>query len=58
VDGETEEVSLADYDPHRYENRSQGGGAREAYHADEESDEEEMAGHMGGHGQHVQCAQQ
>lgn len=35
-----------------------GGGGREAYH-EEESDEEDMAGHIpGGGAQHVQCAQQ
>lgn len=50
-----EEVTLSEFDPRRYDGRGQGG--REAYHADEDSDSDDMAGHMP-HGQHVQCAQQ
>uniref|UniRef100_A0A915E1D6 CR-type domain-containing protein n=1 Tax=Ditylenchus dipsaci TaxID=166011 RepID=A0A915E1D6_9BILA len=46
------EVSLEEFDRHRYEG---GGSGREAYHEDEDSDSEETAGYMP-HG--VQCAQQ
>lgn len=47
-----EEVSLHEYDEHRYERKS--GKGREAYHDDSDSDDE-----VGGSGrQHVQCAQQ
>jgi hypothetical protein len=51
-----EEVSLSEYDARRYDAHSQSGASRgEAYHADEDSDSDEMGGHSG---QHVQCAQQ
>lgn len=50
-----EEVSLTEFDPRRYQH-TQGGGAREAYHDDEDSDSD-MNENMGG-AQRVQCAQQ
>ena len=51
---ELEEVSLSEFDRHRYDRSSGGGGAREAYHDD--SSDDEMPGPGGA--QHVQCAQQ
>jgi len=50
-----EEVSLSEFDNQRYRH-SQGNSAKEAYHDEEDSDEE-MAEGMGG-AQRVQCAQQ
>lgn len=47
---DVEEVTMSEYEPRRYEGRGQG-GQREAYHADEDSDSDDMAGHQG---QHVQ----
>ncbi|KAI1719280.1 dnaJ central domain-containing protein [Ditylenchus destructor] len=51
---DVEEVTMSEYESRRYEGRGQG-GQREAYHGDEDSDSDDMAGP---HGQHVQCAQQ
>jgi len=50
-----EEVSLSEFDARRYQH-TQGGGAREAYHDEEDSDDD--MGNMGGGAQRVQCAQQ
>jgi hypothetical protein len=49
---DVEEVTLSDFDSHRYERHGGGGGAREAYH-DDDSDDDMPSG-----AQHVQCAQQ
>ncbi|KAI3421957.1 DnaJ sub A member 2 [Globodera pallida] len=55
TNGEVEEVTLAEFDTHRYDRGSGGAGAREAYH-DDSSDEEGATGSGGA--QHVQCQQQ
>ncbi|KAF7627284.1 CR-type domain-containing protein [Meloidogyne graminicola] len=50
---EVEEVTLSDFDSHRYDRSGGGGGGpREAYH-DDDSDDDMPSG-----AQHVQCAQQ
>lgn len=51
---EFEEVSLHEFDSHRYDRSSGGGGGREAYHGD--SSDDDIPGPGGA--QHVQCPQQ
>jgi DnaJ family protein A protein 2 len=56
VGDHTEEVTLGDFDPRRYQHHAHGGGgAREAY--DEEESDDDIGGPSGQHGG-VQCAQQ